>query len=615
MSETTQTTTAQSTQRRSATAITVDNLLRRRLRVSNPRSARDIADGLRRTFTADSAAERREVAGQSIADVAPANLLPASPGPTGVELEQAQGDVDRDLRALIENNQLKDIEAELDGWSQAIRASIDDGLSAARLALDPRARDRAFGARRTLADYARMARLIGTMTPTLSQPYRRLAQSLDEIGAMMLVTAGEALAALGLGSGRALLPAPASELTARRDAVLAALRTLTGATENSFAQDTWSFGLFGLRESLQRLEAAGHSDLRALLDQNTLAQMMDDLVDRASTTTARSLRALGATAQVTVQRMQRLITVLNTLQQNTDPETPPVANFLIALQLFVDGFVAQTSGYRLLFVARPPLVFYGLYGIGGIDVATRRLLDVVALRGRLAEMLDCYLGCDCCGPENACQAMLDKLLYDTDRAIDLLIVGSNPNGDGEPEFRAAAYGALIRQFFIDDTGTDPAVPLRGCLSRACSPSTSQLGAVLTGIGQRLLEPLIGAGPITTPITPLMPLYPDQSEMMRSELCLQAHSEDRWENLVTAMAPSCTTWAAIHTPIAVLLSRAQLTLGAAGPCPDPQISMPPTIESGIAEIGSGRLTMGLPLFTPPEKRLLRSSFRVSRGFTP
>ncbi|MET0534874.1 MAG: hypothetical protein ABW171_11670, partial [Steroidobacter sp.] len=320
-SQTTPTVSTQLNQRRSSTAITVDNLLRRRLRVSDPHSARDIADGLRRAYVQDTQAEQRETSGLPTVLTLPMGEISNAVGPSSVEVAQATGDVDRDLRALIENSQLKDIEAELDGWSQAIRASIEDGLAAAKLALDPRARDRAFSARRTLGDYSRMARLIGTMTPSFSQHYRRLAQSLDEVSAMILVNAGESLATLGLGSGRALLPAPASELSARRDAVLAGLRALTGATENSFSQDGWSFGLFGLRESLRRLEAAGHSDLRALLDQNTLTHMMDDLIDRASTTTARSLRALGATAQVTIQRLQRLISVLGSLQQNTDPET------------------------------------------------------------------------------------------------------------------------------------------------------------------------------------------------------------------------------------------------------------------------------------------------------
>lgn len=600
MSYSTPTPGAQLNQRRSATAITVDNLLRRRLRVSDPHSARDIADGLRRTYVQDTQAAQRETTGLPTLPMLPMGEVSTTVAPSSVEVTQATDDVDRDLRALIESSQLKDIEAELDGWSQAIRANIEDGLAAAKLALDPRARDRAFGARRTLGDYARMARLIGTMTPSFSQHYRRLAQSLDEVSAMILVSAGESLATLGLGSGRALLPAPASELSARRDAVLAALRALTGATENSFTQDGWSFGLFGLRESLRRLEAAGHSDLRALLEQNTLQHMMDDLIDRASTTTARSLRALGATAQVTIQRLQRLISVLGALQQDTDPETPPVANFLVALQLFVDGFAGQANGYRLLYVARPPLVFYGMYGLGGMDTATQRLLDIVSLRGQLAELLDCYLGCDCCGPENVCQAVMDKLLYDTDRAIDLMLVGTDPNGNGEPEQRAAAYGWLIRQFVIG--GTAPQPTLGVCLQSACSPSTARLSPVLNALGGRLLETFLGhpALPLNTPI---VPHSTEEGEIMRNELCLQAHAEARWENLVTSMAPSCTAFSQIHDPIAALLAATQTALGATEPCPEPTISMPPTIETSTAGIAYGRLPFGQSIFTVPQYKAI------------
>src|SRR6202023_679676 len=114
---------------------------------------------------------------------------------------------------------LKDIETELQGWGQAIRGIIADGTAAARLALDPRARDRVFAARRQLGDYARLARFVGALTPTLSPSYRSLAQSLDEGSALTMVLAGEALASAGLGSGRFLLSVPASELQARRDSV------------------------------------------------------------------------------------------------------------------------------------------------------------------------------------------------------------------------------------------------------------------------------------------------------------------------------------------------------------------------------------------------------------
>ena len=64
-------------------------------------------------------------------------------------------------------------------------------------------------------------------------------------------------------------------------------------------------------------------------------------------------------------------------------------------------------------------------------------------RGRLAELLDCYLGCECCGDDVICQILLDKLLYDTDRAIDLYTLGNDTAGNGEPERRAAAFACLI----------------------------------------------------------------------------------------------------------------------------------------------------------------------------
>ena len=49
-----------------------------------------------------------------------------------------------------------------------------------------------------------------------------------------------------------------------------------------------------------------------------------------------------------------------------------------------------------------------------------------------------------------CQILLDKILYDTDRAIDLYTLGSDPDGAGEPEWRAAAFAALIIQFLNDN---------------------------------------------------------------------------------------------------------------------------------------------------------------------
>ena len=100
-------------------------------------------------------------------------------------------------------------------------------------------------------------------------------------GALMMVLAGELLAGSGLGGGRFLLSVPASELQARRDAVLLALRTLAGTTQQTFGNDQWPWSLHGLREVLRQLEDSGHFDLRALLDEPVLGRLMDEMIERA----------------------------------------------------------------------------------------------------------------------------------------------------------------------------------------------------------------------------------------------------------------------------------------------------------------------------------------------
>ena len=179
-------------------------------------------------------------------------------------------------------------------------------MAAARLALDPRARDRAFGARRQLGDYARLARLVGALTANHEPAYRRLAQSLDEVAGLILVLAGEALAGAALGGGRFLLRC--RRASCRRAATPCSWRcaTSTARPQEAYGNDEWPWGLHGLREMLLRLETSGHPDLRALLDENALGRLMDELIERASSLNARGLRALGATADVAVQRLHRL---------------------------------------------------------------------------------------------------------------------------------------------------------------------------------------------------------------------------------------------------------------------------------------------------------------------
>jgi hypothetical protein len=450
------------------------------------------------------------------------------------------------------------------------------------------------GARRQLGEYARLARLVGAMTCGQNQAYRRLAQSLDEVAALVLVLIGEALARIGFGGGRFLLQAPASELQARRDAVVLALRNLNGSTQEAFGSKDWPYGLHGLREVFKLLDNSGHADLRALFEENTIARHMDDLLDRASSANSWGLRALGATAAVSVQRLGRLVQLID---DQVKPNSPPLVAFLEAINLFVDGFQSTGSGYRLLFIARPPAVFYGLYGVGGPDAATDRLINLVVARGKLAALLDCYLGCSCCEDPAICQALLDKLLYDTDRAIDLYAFGADPQGDDEPEWRAAAYGLLVEAFLTKNPVTvRPSQARKSCLGISCLPVLADLQPTLQDIRDELVALLPNATPplpigtlpkMGTPIQPSPNELQRRRERMRDELCLQRRMDRRWAGLLATMAPACVRGGEVLDRIDTLLGDAidALKLPSGRNCPVADFSLPDTIEDSLVDIAA------------------------------
>jgi hypothetical protein len=451
---------------RSQAAVALDNLIRRHLRVSDPRDPEAISKALRERYVDERQALEQERSGLPFVPQRPITISDQGAGVSDLELRQAKDDVDRDLQALMANASLKDIRAELHGWSMSIHQVIADGTVAARFGMDPRQRDAAMSARRMLCGYARLARYVGALTPNLSASYRHLAKSLDEVSAMILVLLGDAIANVGQGGARFLLQAPASELQGRRDAVIYALRNLVGTTQESYGPNDWPRGLVAYRQFVQRLEVSGHSDLRTLFEEGYVARALDELLHWSTSGTGDDLRALGSMSHIALERFRRLIMLSARL---VDPESPPLAAYLSAIQLFVDAFEHGSSGARLLYIARPPIVFYGLYGMSGPDAPTARLIELLLERGRLANELDCYLGCNCSTEQIRCQIMLDKILYDLDRAIDLYALGST--NTREPEQRSAAYGVLI------DLLIDPDEDWLGGKAKAvCSPMRSETAA-------------------------------------------------------------------------------------------------------------------------------------------
>lgn len=418
--------------------VVFDNLLRRELKVGDPSNAAEIADALLRRYQGDPRAtalvkEAQGLPFQQTAIAAPA--LPAQPTATDNDWQQAINDVERDLRELNTSALLKDVTAELGGWTDAIRSALREGENAARYGLDPHQRDKAFSIRRQLCDYARVSRLVGTLHPSARDYFRQFACSLDEASSVILVRLGESLGDAGYAGGQFLLQAPYSELQTRRDAAIYSLRNLIGATQQAYGPNDWPRGLDAYRQLYTELENQGQGDLRSLLVENELARIMDELIQRTANGRPDGLRAVGATAQVDLARFRRLVIAAHRLIL---PESPPLAAFLQAISLFADGF-NTAGGYRLLRVARPPILLYGLYGTQGLTHADRRLLELVSRRSALAEAIDCVTECDCQTAALHAQAALDSALHMLDRAIDLYALGRHDFDLPEQRASACAY--------------------------------------------------------------------------------------------------------------------------------------------------------------------------------
>ena len=557
----------------SSSRMALDNLLRRELKVSDPNDAKQIAEALLNRYKNNprALAINKEAEGVPFL-LASGTPMPLQQAPTSsdAEMKQAIDDVERDLRELTTNSILKDVTPELEGWAMAVRSAIQEGVNSARFALDPRQRDKTFGIRRTLGDYARLARLVGALTPTMSLIYRKFAQSLDEVASVLLVMMGEALANVGFSGGKYLLQAPYSELQVRRDTVIYSLRNLVGATQEAYGPNEWPRGLEAYREIFLALEQQGQGDLRVLLVENELSRIMDALIQRAGQGSVEGLRQLGATAQLDLERLHRLVTV----GTNAVSPSPPLTAFLQALSLFVEAF-KPSGGFRLLRLARPPILFYGLYGMSVLGKAEERMLNLVLKRNLLADKLDCYMQCGCTPDQVICQIKLDKVLYDLDRAIDLYAVGKDDEGKGEPEYRAVAYSYIVDVVLFPDSAHPN---ILGCLQKKATPNVPQRysggDAIDTNLkhffdqvvsllptqenapnrlNQDILDYLLEVRQLL--LATVHDLAPEQYKkplntleiynaeatkipLVNQELDIQKLMEEQWENLVKTMAPSC-----------------------------------------------------------------------------
>lgn len=633
--------------------LVLDNLLRRELKVGDPNDPAQVAQALLERYREDPRAqaigqESRGLPFLQAASATPVVQMLTAAG--GAEWQQAQDDIENDLRSLTGDAILKDVTPELRGWAQAIRSALQEGYNASRFALDPRNRDKGFAMRRQLNDYARLARLVGAHTPAMLTSFRKFAQSLDEAANLLIVIMGEALANVGFGGGRYVPQVAYADLQTRRDAVIYALRNLVGSTQMAYGPEDWPRGLDAYRQLNNLLDAQGQSDLRSLLVETELARTMDELVQRSGDNSADGLRAVGSTSLLGLERFRRFIAVT---RRGVSPESPALYAFLEALQLFASAF-DSAGGFRLMKIARPPILFYGLYGSSGLDAADQRLVDLVSRRNLVADAIDCVAGA-CCSSDKACLVLLDKVLYDTDRAIDLYALGFVNFGTAER--RASAYAYLIDEVVDDNCLTDDddnprpgmrtlvrlleeiAERLRPELVLAENPAALEALAAVRRLAQRTLDaadradpplplPDLQAALDATPdetesdaeasIEDITELYAELAEvfaahpalaaavggdetldgfvgLVEQELCMQLDMERNWTNLVHSLVANCSQ-------IDVSLTRVQDAVKAAviavagESCPaSAPLDLPPTLETSMDTLVErvNRLGLGRP----------------------
>ncbi len=168
--------------------------------------------------------------------------------------------------------------------------------------------------------------------------------------------------------------------------------------------------------------------MRSLLLENEITRIMDALIARAQNGTAEGLRALGVTAHIDIERFRRMAIVAPGAiadEHGHFDRSPPLEGYLQALELFAETF-KPSGGLRLLRIARPPILYYGLYRTSQLE-HDNALFELVAVRGTLAMIFDGLF------PNNAArgvqaQVLLDMLLLELDRGIDLLALSS---GEGK----------------------------------------------------------------------------------------------------------------------------------------------------------------------------------------
>jgi len=437
-----------------------DEFLRQQLGISDASDPATVVSALRKLYPTTAARLDDESRGMALRYTAepetPSVACVGAAESAGLRHYQAvQQALMTDLDAVMGLGANRAYKVQLGGWRDAILAELMEGLAATQQAIDPVARDRTFYSVRKLEDYARVARLVALLNPMVSAEYRRLASTQERAAVVLRVLAGEALFHAGFEEGGSVFQVPFEDVRQRREALLGAVQRFTsGAADGS---DPWADGEASYGMLLERLSEQGHQDLRAIIRPNTMARLLQVLLDKLSSQQPSALRGLASSAPIELMQLRRLHDVASGLwdsSQGTEAESEaasaPLAALVRSLDMFIKAFERPGAGARLLSLVLPaPLASLQLVdaegGIGTVHTLFRE-------RAYIQAGLDAIYADPGFDPMDwALPVKAERALYDINRVIDLLLLDSGTSLQGQGQDRSRLYGWVLKQWLEKGT--------------------------------------------------------------------------------------------------------------------------------------------------------------------
>jgi hypothetical protein len=275
--------------------------------------------------------------------------------------------------------------------------------------------------------------------------------------------------------------------------------------------------------------------------------------------------------------------------------SPPLEAYLQALELFAETF-KPAGGLRLLRIARPAILLYGLYNVSQLE-DDYALFELISVRGTLATIFDGLF------PSNAArgvqpQVLLDMLLLELDRGIDLLALGASAKVTGPKEWRAYAFWAIVSVIrnvvggvYYNPNQPKPQLPQPGSPFEQFGNKHKWFQNDLTQIAKdyvaatQLVPGLHGTfhrySNIQLTTVPAV-LNEKEIKSMSEELRVQLSLEDRWENLVRTIAPEAGDQAKIFEVLKLVIEEAAFEVNV-GALPRIAPPLPPQYEQSLATI--------------------------------